>query len=336
MTPLTDVRQISRIGYGFIASKVLFSSLELDIYSQLADGPRTAAELAKNSPDVTEDRLLALLNACVTLGLLVREGDTFANAPACQTYLVRSSPAYYGDYYRFQIEPQLYPSLLELHDAMHGKPVTPLYELVANNPEEAELFSQAQHVGSLGPAYLMARKTDLSNCETLLDVAGGSGAFSITFCQRYPQLHSTILDFESVIEIAHKFVGEANLLDRISFVAGNALKATWPVNQDVILMSYLISAVSKFDVETLIKQAFASLKPGGRFIIHDFMLYPDLSGPTTAALFLFMSVFANPHPVSLTPQLLIQLLQGHGFEQIQDQTLIPEITTMITAVKPNV
>jgi hypothetical protein len=31
MVPLTDVRQISRIAYGFIASKALFAALNLDL-----------------------------------------------------------------------------------------------------------------------------------------------------------------------------------------------------------------------------------------------------------------------------------------------------------------
>jgi hypothetical protein len=35
--PLTDVRDISRIAYGFIASKALFAALELDLFSRLLE-----------------------------------------------------------------------------------------------------------------------------------------------------------------------------------------------------------------------------------------------------------------------------------------------------------
>jgi hypothetical protein len=48
MPPITDVREISRIGYGFMASRALFAALDAD-----ASG-----------------RLSALLTACVALGLL--------------------------------------------------------------------------------------------------------------------------------------------------------------------------------------------------------------------------------------------------------------------------
>ena len=37
MKPLTDVRDISRIAYGFMASKALFAALNLDLFSQLVE-----------------------------------------------------------------------------------------------------------------------------------------------------------------------------------------------------------------------------------------------------------------------------------------------------------
>ena len=46
MDPLTDVRQISSIAYGFIASKTLFAALNLDLFSRLSPGAKTLTELA--------------------------------------------------------------------------------------------------------------------------------------------------------------------------------------------------------------------------------------------------------------------------------------------------
>jgi len=45
MDPLNDVRQISRIAYGFIASKTLFAALNLDLFSRLSPHGKTLAEL---------------------------------------------------------------------------------------------------------------------------------------------------------------------------------------------------------------------------------------------------------------------------------------------------
>ena len=46
MEPLTDVRDISRIAYGFIASKALFAALELDLFSRLLE-PKSIDALAQ-------------------------------------------------------------------------------------------------------------------------------------------------------------------------------------------------------------------------------------------------------------------------------------------------
>ena len=81
MEPLRDVREIARVAYGFMASKVLFAALHLDVFSRVADGPKDADALARKM-GIAPCRLRALLTACVSLGLLVKDGDRYANAPA--------------------------------------------------------------------------------------------------------------------------------------------------------------------------------------------------------------------------------------------------------------
>ena len=166
--PLTEVRQISRVAYGFIASKALFAALNLELFGHLAEG----------------------------------------------------APTYFGDYYRFQIDRQIYPNLVPLDAGLAG--------------DEANMA----HV-SISDWLSTAAKVELGRARRLLDVAGGSGAYAITFCRAWPELSATIIDFPSVIEVAKRFVAEAGMAERIALVAGNALEAEWPAGQDVALMSYL-------------------------------------------------------------------------------------------------
>lgn len=193
MRPVTDVREISSIGYGFIASKALFTALDLDLdlFTRLSSRPQNLDSLARKA-GVRPNQLLTLMTALVCLGLVVRDGEVYANAPASDAYLARHSPKYYGDYLRLQIDKQVYHSLLELTASFRGERKG-FYETFLADPEQAELFSRAQHVGSLGPAQVLAGQIPLGDRGTLLDVGGGSGAFSITLCQRNPQLTATIL-----------------------------------------------------------------------------------------------------------------------------------------------
>jgi 2-hydroxy-4-(methylsulfanyl)butanoate S-methyltransferase len=67
-------------------------------------------------------------------------------------------------------------------------------------------------------------------------------------------------------------VREARLADRITHLAGNAVTANWPGGHDVILMSYVWSAVGEADIVVLAKRAAAALRPGSLLLVHDFMV----------------------------------------------------------------
>ena len=327
--PIQDVREISRIAYGFMASKALFAALELDLFGRLADRPRSLDELAQETA-IEPFRLGKLLTACVSLGLVEkRNGDRYANAPASQTYLIRSAPAYFGDYYRFQIDRQVYPLFEHLGGALRGERKE-FYRLM-QDPTEAEYFSRAQHSGSLGPAHVTAKLIELDGCRRLLDVGGGTGAFSIALCRRYRELTVTILDFPNVRPVAERYVRESGLEARISFHPGNALEVPWPDGQDVVLMSYLVSAVAEKSVGQLLDRALRALVPGGQLLLHDFMVEDDGSGPLSAALWLLSSMIVDPDSLELTPGSLSDRLAARGFVTERVQDVIPGITKLLRA-----
>ncbi|MBI3636635.1 MAG: methyltransferase, partial [Candidatus Rokubacteria bacterium] len=240
--PITDVRDISRIGYGFMASRALFAALDLDVFGHLAGGAKDLDALARDT-GIAPARLRVLLTACVSLGLLTLAHGRYENAPAAGAYLVRTSPSYFGDYFRFQIARQIYPTLQHVDEALRGRRIEFYAQL--RDPAEARAFTVAQHSGSLGPAHVVAKLVDFTGCRRLLDVGGGSGAFSIVLCQATPGLTATIVDFPSVQDVGREFVTAAGLGDRVAFVPGDARDVTWPEEQDVVLLSYLVSAVSE-------------------------------------------------------------------------------------------
>jgi ubiquinone/menaquinone biosynthesis C-methylase UbiE len=335
MPPLIDVRDLSRLAYGFIGSKVLFAALNLDLFSRLTQ-PTTVDALAKET-GVGPNRLRTLLAALTAVGLVVREGERYLNAPASDRYLVRTAPAYFGDYYRFQIDRQIYPALEHLDAGIVGDTDHLAFgglEGLLADPTEATAFSQAQHTGSLGPAYLLARTLDVNGRRRLLDVAGGSGAFSITLCNRHPEMTSVIIDFPNVIEVARRYVDAAGLGSRIRMIAADALNVEWPGDQDVILMSYLLSAVGQSDIPTLFSKAYEALTPGGLLVIHDFMLDDDRDGPALAALWFVQYLAYRTDSVSFTAAALSGMLADQGFVEASDQVLIDEITKVLVCSKP--
>lgn len=332
---VTEVRQISHIAYGFIASKALFAALNLGLFKHLANGPIGLPDLSQRS-GVSENRLATLLACLSATGLVGRDGELFVNSPAAARYLVPGEPAYFGDYYRFQIDRQIYPNMLALDAGLAGDEAGLAHESMSGwlgDAEHADSFSRAQHAGSMGPALLMANTLDYSNAGSLLDVAGGTGAYSIVLCQRNPGLRSTILDFPTVTDIAERYIAEAGLGDRIGLLPGDALKTDWPGDQDEILMSYLISAVGEADIPELLERGWAALKPGGRLVIHDFMLDQDRAGPFSAAAFFLSYLALRTDPISFTAADLEPLVATAGFGAMESGVMIPGITKYMTARK---
>ncbi len=330
-----SAEDVSRIAFGFMASKALFAGLHLDVFTQLSEGPKAAVEVAE-AAKVPINRVMTLLTALTSIGLLDRHEDRYSNAPGAQSFLARGEPYEFGDYLRYQIDQQMYPFLGQLNEVMDGSldpSAVDSYQNWMSDSEQALKYSEAQHAGSLGPGRTLARKVDLSAARSLLDVGGGTGAMSIRLLEANPELEATIIDFPNVAEIGWRFVSEAGMVDRIRFIPSNALEAEWPTGQDAILMSYLFSGVPGERVPGLVEYAYERMAPGGSYMVHDFMVEDDRTGPAMAALWQLQHMAFTPDARSVTPGWLKAHMRSVGFQDIVEEEMIPGLTRLIHARK---
>jgi ubiquinone/menaquinone biosynthesis C-methylase UbiE len=331
--PATERGDLSHIAYGFIASKALFAALEIDLFSLLADGPRNVTTLAATTR-IPPNRLRTLLHALTALGLLITDGPCYRNAPASQLYLVRGAPGDFGEYFRLQVARQIYPALLHLDVGLAGTGVA--FDTLGglmSEPAEARTFTAAQHAGSLAAARVLARRVPLGAAERLLDVGGGSGAFSIALCEANPGLRATVLDFPTVVDVARDYRDAGGLSARIDLRAADAVHDPWPGGQDVVVMSYLLSALGECQIDTVLRKAHARLAPGGLLLVHDFMLDDVGPGPALAALWFLQYLAYRSDGVSFSAAGLSDRLRDAGFAPAPAEVLIPEITKVVLARK---
>ena len=331
---IEDVQEISAITYGFMASKALFAALEFDLFTHIAGDADSSPALAKVT-GIAENRLVTLLTALKSLGLVAERAGRFTNAPATARYLVAGAPGDFRDYVRVVNGAFGYGSFSHICAALRGERIFSdkgFYEgLIYSAGIGGEQFSSAQQ--SLGPARLMAKRVDMSDRKRMLDVGGGSGAYSFAFCAAYPQLTATILDFPQTIESARRYAQEAGMAARITHLAGNAISTDWPTGHDVILMSYLWSAVGDNEVRVLARRAIEALSPGGLVLVHDFMVDDAHEGPPFAAWYLLGSIFDNPNAVCLTPSYVENVIGIAGFNVERTEIMLPGITMLTTASK---
>ncbi|MBV1869174.1 MAG: methyltransferase domain-containing protein [Marinosulfonomonas sp.] len=335
---IETAEDLSSIAFSFMASKALFAGLHVDLFSALAEGPMSGEELA-GAVDIPLNRIVMLTTALTSIGLLTIDDDkNIQNSPAAQSFLSKQSKYDFGDYLRYQIDQQMYPFLLQLNAVMKGDlsdDAIASYQHWMTDEEQASVYSESQHAGSLGPGRTLARKVDLSEASSLLDVGGGTGAMTISLCSAYRNLQATIIDFPNVAEIGWRFISEADLVDRVRYIPGNAVNARWPGNQDAILMSYLMSGVPGDDVEGLLSKAFEALAPGGKLMVHDFMIEEDRRGPALAALWQLQHMAFTPDARSLSVGWLTETAKRIGFEVTSVGSLIPAMTKLVVLSKPS-
>lgn len=334
-SPLETAESISDIAFGFMGSKALFAALHSDVFSVLSETTLTPEQVAGKC-DLDTDRATTLLTALASLGLVRRDGSGFANSPAAEAFLVKGRKYDFGDYLRFQIDRQMYPFMTQLNEALTGaldEDQVASYEDWFSDPAEAELYSKSQHSGSLGPGRSLAKIVDLSAARKLLDVGGGTGAFSISLCRAYENLSSTILDFPNVASVGEAFIADEGLSERISYQPGNALQDAWPEPVDAVLMSYLFSGVPGPSIPGLVRKAMTVLAPGGQIMVHDFMVDESREGPKLAALWQLQHTAFNPEAKSITSGYVAGLMEAAGFEDIRTVAMIPGMTTLVYARK---
>ncbi len=336
MKAAETAEDISKIAFGFMASKSLFAALHVDLFSHLSEDPKTEPELAK-AAGVPVNRITTLTRALRSLGLLVREDGKLANAPASEFFLVKGAKYDFGDYLRYQIDGQMYPVLGQLNDAMDGNLDPEAIESYANwmsDPEQARIYSKAQHAGSLGPGMTIAGLVDLDDARTLLDVGGGTGAMTISLCKANPELTATIVDFPNVSEIGWEYISEAGLVDRVRYIPANALECEWPTERCAVLMSYLFSGVPEDAIQPLIEDAFKALHPGGTLMVHDFMVDAEKAEPQLAALWHMQHMAFTPEAASMTAARIAKAMEAAGFVNAKDAEVIPGMTRIVHARKP--
>ena len=333
-----SAEDVSYIAFGFMASKALFAALHIDVFTLLAGGAKSSEEIADEA-GIPINRVTTLMTALTSIGLVDRndEGEIYSNSPGAEAFLAKGAKYEFGDYLRYQIDQQMYPLLGQLNEVLDGtlkSDSIDSYQHWMANPEQASIYCEAQHAGSLGPGRTLARLVDLSAADTLLDVGGGTGAMSIRLLEEYPKLVSTIIDFPNVAEIGWQFIAKAGMVDRIRYIPSNALIAEWPTGQGAILMSYLFSGIPGDEVARLIDYGFECLEAGGSFMVHDFMVENDRTGPPMAALWQLQHMAFTPKARSVTPGWLRSRLQDAGFVDIQEAEMIPGMTRLIHARKP--
>ena len=294
----------------FMPSRVILTALELDVFSALGDGcdARDLAQRISTDPRATE----LLLNALASLGLLQKENGTFRNTPSAARFLAEGS----RDSAR----------QAQLHTANMWKRWSQLTDTVRTgfpaprtcDERDIVSFIAAMDHSARGRVRAIVQAVGVNGARRMLDLGGGSGAYSIAFAKASPELRSEILDVPEVVPIAQKHIADASLADRVTIRGGDMLTAELePQSYDFVLLSSICHMFSPEENQALLARARAALGPKGRIAIADFIVDPDKASPRSAALFALNMLVATRGGATYSELEYEAWLKGAGFSDIK-------------------
>src|SRR5712691_4249599 len=275
MNPPLDPAPILQTAFGFWNSKVLLTAVEMGLFTTLADGKLTGAELGGKlglHPRGIKD----FFDALVAMKFLSRDGDgpeaRYFNTPEGAMYLDEKSPRYIGGILTM-LNVRLFKYWHDLPEALRtGQPQNEvkygekgIFEALYKDPVKLEIFLNAMTGLSRLNFEAFAAKFDFSKFKTLSDIAGATGLLCIETAKKNPHLRCVSFDLPPVEPIARRHIAAAGLSGRISTASGDFFKDPLP-KADLITMGMILHDWNLEKKMRLIRAAYDALPPGGAFI----------------------------------------------------------------------
>jgi (2Fe-2S) ferredoxin/predicted O-methyltransferase YrrM len=305
-----DLQQTIR---SFQESRVILTAVELDVFSAAGAGATAAQVAGKIGTDARATEML--MNALVAMGLLKKQAGIFQNAPVATRYFVEGS----ADDARAATmhTVNLWQRWSTLTECVRAGTAVACKEMAERGDQWTRAFISAMHRNAAERAPLVVQAVGTDGVERMLDVGGGSGAYSIAFAKSSEKLHAELLDVPAVTAIARGHVEKAGLAGRIKTRTGDLRTDKLGSGYNLVFISAICHMLDEAENRDLLERAHKALAPGGQIVIQDFILEPDKTAPKSAALFALNMLVGTRAGNSYSEQEYDAWLREAGFQDIR-------------------
>ncbi|MBB2974280.1 methyltransferase [Mesorhizobium sp. RMAD-H1] len=256
------------MGYAYPAG--LRAAAALRVADHLADGPKTAEELAR-ATKTDPLRLYRILRLLATRGIFQEdEQGRFSLTPAAQ-------------HLRSDVPMSLRHGVLMLTDETFWRPSGELVESVRGNPafkhiygmpffdywEQEGVPAEDFHVGmsamSDAENQFLARAYDFPEGSTVVDIAGGFGGLLLRILQQNPTLHGILYDRPHVL--ARNRLKDLGDDSRWELVSGDFFKSC--PRGDIYVLKYIVHDWPDEQAVQILRNCREAMNPGGKVLVMD-------------------------------------------------------------------
>jgi ubiquinone/menaquinone biosynthesis C-methylase UbiE len=317
------------MGWAYAPPLILGAAIEHRIFDLLADGAKTAAEVSREN-GASLRGVRAIMNALVGFELLKKDDEgRYSLTPESAAFLVRKNPGYLGGILRHG--DQLIPRWLHLSEIVKtGKPAMAVNQEGDGSAFFVDFVEDLFPVGypsakALAAAFPQARK--------VLDVAAGSGVWSIPLAQNSKEVRVTALDWPGVLPATRRVTERMGVAGQYEFLAGDLNSADLGNGYDLATLGQILHSEGETHSRALLGRVFQALAPGGTIAIAEFIANEDRTGPPLAMLFAVNMLVNTEDGDTFTVTEISQWLREAGF--VDPRTMeVPAPSPLILASKP--
>jgi O-methyltransferase domain/Dimerisation domain len=291
------------------------AAAELRIADRLADGPRSAADLAA-AAEANPKTLARLLTALSSVGLFRNDSDgNWHNTPLSE-FIREDHPRSMRPWALLIGHPMFWQPIGELHHSIvTGKESFTktfergFYEFLKADPAAGTLFNRAMEAQ---PSDFMSEVPKIyafSRFETLADLGGGKGRMLSMILREHPSVHGVLLELPDVVdEVEPSLVEEFG--GRLKLQAGSFFDAV-PEGLDCYMTARVIHGFADDEALKILKNIRKAMRPDSTLLLIEGIL-DDSAPPNYAMMDMLMLTLAGS--MERTEEDFRTLLADSGFK----------------------
>ena len=326
-----DFQEIMRKAGAFRESMILFTAVELDLFSCLEEEPQNVLKLAdrlKLDPRALE----ILLDALVAMGFLTKN-MVYANTARSRIFLARQSKTYRG-----AILKHLYNSWSLWSDlpkvVRKGVPAQVADDFLLSDAQKNRDFIWGMDNVGQDRAESVCEILDLSDRREMLDLGCGAATYSIAFLKKNSRLKATLFDLPITLSVTRENVEKNGLDNRVVYRDGDFFQDSFGSGYDMIWISQILHSYSEKKCRHLIERSYTALGSGGWILIHDFLLNEQRTAPPLAAFFSVHMLAVTDGGRSYSTGEVSRWFEKAGFVDIR-MIKVDEQSSLVFGVKPD-
>jgi hypothetical protein len=331
------IDHILQLGFGFWASKVLLSAVEMDLFTELAKHPEDLPTLTGRlglHPRSARD----FLDALVALNLLERRGGKYHNTPSTDFFLDKRKPSYAGgilemaNHRLFGFWNNLTVALRTGEQQNESKGGGPnVFAALYADPERLGGFLKSMTGLSRAANQAIARKFPWKHYKSAVDVGTAQGDLIVQVVSANSHLSGIGFDLPEVGSIFEDYIAENRLASRVTFRPGSFFDTPIP-KADVVMMGHVLHDWNLEEKKMLVRKAYEALPAGGAYIVYESIIDDDRSKNAFGLLMSLNMLIETPGGFDYTGADCMGWMKEAGFHETRVEHLLgPE--SMVVGVK---